>query len=74
METTYFNTDDIKQYIKTCAFISRCSVQQRAAILNEILMLNQILSWGITNKTLISVESVSVNGSAIQLNLEEYEK
>ena len=74
METTYFNNEDIKQFIRTCAFISACSVQQRAAILNEILMLNQILAWDINNKTLIDVESVSVNGSAIQLNLEEYER
>ena len=74
MQTTYFNTEEIKQFIKTCAFIAECSVEQRASILNEILMLNQILAWDINNKTLIAVESVSVNGSAIQLNLEEYEK
>ncbi len=73
METTYFTAGMLKRFVKTCEFIAVCDVQQRATILNEILMLTPIMSFDITNKTLIDVESVCVNGDAIQLNLEEYE-
>ncbi len=55
-------------------FISECSLESCALITNEILMLHPMLSFDVTGKRLISVESVSINAQAIQLNLEEYEE
>lgn len=54
-------------------FLDDCSLNAKALIQNEILMVTPIMCWNENTKSLERVDSVNVNGSSIQLNLEKGE-
>lgn len=55
-------------------FLDGCSKESKALIVNEVLMLNPMFCFNSTTKSLDKVESVCLNGEAIQLNVNEKEK
>ena len=59
------------QYAKMCFLIADMTLEERALVVNEVLMLTPMLAWNINTKSLEKIESVSVNGECIQLNIEE---
>ncbi len=68
-----FDTEDMKTFIKACELIARCDINQAGAFVNEVLMIHPMLAWNPTTKHLDSIDSISINGDAIQVNIEEYE-
>lgn len=68
-----FTKKDMTIFRKTCELIERCDAEQAGAIVNEVLMIHSILAFNPVTKHLDIVESVCMNGDAIQLNIEEYE-
>jgi hypothetical protein len=66
-----FNTKELKTFINICTFINDCSLDQAILIVNEILMIHPMIAWNPTIKHLDIVESVSLNGINIQLNIKE---
>ena len=53
----------------TC--IGKMALRKKVSIINEILKEVTMLAWNINTKSLEKIESVSVNGECIQLNIEE---
>ncbi len=47
---------------------------ESAAVVGEILKTHPAIAWNPTTKHLDGIESISINGNAIQFNLEEYEE
>lgn len=68
-----FTKEDLITFKAACELITRCDINQAGAFVNEVLMIHPMLAWNQTTKSLDSIESVSINGDAIQLNIEEYE-
>ena len=68
-----FTKEDLITFKAACELIARCDINQAGAFVNEVLMIHPFLAWNQTTKSLDSIESVSINGDAIQLNIEEFE-
>ena len=55
-------------------YVGDMSLETASLFVSLISQSHGILAWNVTDKILLNVESVSVNGSYIQLNLEGYKK
>lgn len=66
------DTVELNIFKQICDIIAKWDVYKAAAIVNEILMIHDMIAWDINTKAMTEIESVSINGSYIQLNLEKY--
>jgi hypothetical protein len=62
------------EFAAVCRFIDECDYEEVAHLLEEIRCCHDnLFAWNRDTKLLAKIESVSVNGEAIQLNIESYE-
>lgn len=66
-----FSDKDLATFIAACELIARSDINQAGAFVNEIFMIHPMLAWNSTTNSLDSIESISINGLAIQLNIED---
>ncbi len=72
-ELARFNLNDSRMFKQLSYLLARCSAIQAAKIVEEVLRFHHCLAWNPTINRLDSIQSISVNGNSIQINIEEYE-
>lgn len=66
-----FKRHDKEQFVAVCRYIAKADYETIAHLLAEIICVHDnLIVWNEKHKTLDSVESVSINGEAVQLNLQ----
>lgn len=63
------NKDNRTELDKVLAFIFTCTEEEACLIVNEVLMMRPIMAFDRVRSSVDEVESVCLNGQAIQLNL-----
>lgn len=68
-----FQLAELNMFEQMCHVISRWDGYKAAVLVKEILKIHPTMVWDVNTKNLTTIESVSMNGPCIQLNLKEDE-